>query len=72
MIGVSNDIEYMVSHLGINPVSGGMPLRDNSIIGNKSWRAGDIIFILLNCLLLICLSVCIIINRGIVIRQYIV
>lgn len=72
MIGVSNDIEYMVSHLGINPVRGGIPLKDNSMIGNKSWRIGDIIFILLNCLLLICLSVFIIINRGIVIRQYIV
>jgi len=70
VIGVSSDIEYMVSHLGINPVSGGMPLRDNSMIGSKSCRVGDIIFILLNCLLLICLSVLIMINRGIVIKQY--
>lgn len=70
MIGVSSDIEYRVSHLGINPVSGGMPLRDNSMIGSKSCRVGDIIFILLNCLLLICLSVLIMINRGIVIKQY--
>jgi hypothetical protein len=70
VIGVSNDIEYIVSHLGINPVRGGIPLKDSNMIGSKSCRAGDIIFILLNCLLLICLSVFIMINRGIVIKQY--
>jgi len=62
-------MEYMVNHLGINPVSGGIPLKDNSIIGSISWMEGDIMFSLLNCLLLIWLSVFNMMNNGIVIIQ---
>lgn len=42
----------IVSHLGINPVNGGIPLKDNNIIGIISCIIGVIIFILFSCELL--------------------
>lgn len=42
----------IVSHFGINPVNGGIPLKDNSIIGIISCMIGDMIFILFSCELL--------------------
>jgi len=38
----------IVSHFGINPVRGGIPLSDRSIIGKISCIRGDIEFSLLN------------------------
>jgi len=41
IILVSISIE-IVTHLGINPVSGGSPLKDISIMGINNWINGDI------------------------------
>jgi len=42
----------IANHFGINPVNGGIPLKDNNIIGIISCIIGDIIFILFSCELL--------------------
>jgi len=52
VIGDSWHIRLIVNHLGINPVSGGMPLRESNIIGIVSCIVGVNEFNLLNCLFL--------------------
>lgn len=42
------DIDQIVIHFGINPVKGGIPLKDRSIIGILICISGVIIFNLLN------------------------
>jgi hypothetical protein len=52
-------------------VKGGIPLRDSSIIGIISCISGDSKFNLLNCLLLDWVLLFRMINRGMMIEQYI-
>ena len=40
-IGLFMDREKIVSHLGINPVRGGRPASERSIIGKINWMVGD-------------------------------
>jgi len=70
IIGVSWHNEKIVSHFGINPVNGGIPLNDKSITGNINCITGFIEFILLNCLLLDCRLNLSIKNKGVIIKQY--
>jgi hypothetical protein len=51
-MGAESHIVEIVIHFGINPVNGGIPLRESNIIGIISCIVGDIRFNLLNCLLL--------------------
>jgi len=44
----------MVNHFGINPVSGGIPLNDSSIIGKITCIRGESELSLLNCVLFDC------------------
>jgi len=50
--GIGSHKVKIVIHFGINPVSGGMPLSESSIIGIDICMIGDRQFNLLNCLLL--------------------
>lgn len=72
IVGANSHIELITNHFGINPVNGGIPLSDNSIIGISSCIIGVIVLSLLNWLILIWLVKWSIINRGIIIRQYMV
>jgi len=49
--GVDSHRVKIVIHFGMKPVSGGIPLRERSIIGTIICIIGDIVLILLNCLL---------------------
>lgn len=40
-IGLFMDREKIVSHLGINPVRGGRPASERSMIGKINWMVGD-------------------------------
>lgn len=60
----------IMSHFGINPVRGGIPLNDRSIIGTISWIIGIELLILLNWLLVCWFVIFRIINRGITIDEY--
>ena len=71
-MGAESHIVEIVIHFGINPVNGGIPLRESNIIGIISCIVGDIRFNLLNCLLLDWDSVFKMMNRGIIIEQYII
>lgn len=61
----------IVNHFGINPVRGGIPLRDSSITGIKSWIIGECLLISVNWLLFVELNDFIIINSGVIISEYI-
>lgn len=72
---ISGDVwhsDVMTSHFGINPVRGGIPLSDSNIIGIVSCMIGEDEFILLNCELCCWLKKLIIMNRGIIIEEYII
>lgn len=60
----------IANHLGMNPVRGGIPLNDSSIIGKASCMIGDILFILLNWELLCWLFLFISMKRGMMIDEY--
>lgn len=64
--------DVMINHFGINPVRGGMPLSERSIIGMISCIIAEDELILLNCLLFCWLKKLIIINSGIIIDEYII
>jgi len=65
-------IVKIVIHLGINPVSGGIPPSERSSKGITICIIGVNEFSLLNCLLFVCIELFIIIKIGEIIRLYII
>lgn len=68
--GISWHICEIISHLGIKPVSGGIPLNDSNIIGIISWIMGIELLILLNWLLVCWFVMFKTINSGMTIDEY--
>lgn len=62
----------MVNHFGINPVRGGIPLRDRSITGINSWMIGECLLISVSWLLFVELNAFRIRNSGVMISEYMI
>jgi hypothetical protein len=71
IVGIEWDNIEIVSHLGINPESGGIPLKDNKVNGINNWVNGSILIDLVDAFLEFIFSIFILIKNGIIIKEYI-
>jgi hypothetical protein len=66
------EMEEIANHLGIKPENGGIPLKDNRVIGINICVMGEIELILDSWLIFKVIFLFMIINTGKIIVQYII
>lgn len=71
IVGLIGAIVLIAIHFGINPVSGGIPLKDSRIIGIINCDMGEMLISLFRFLVFVRFFTYIMINKGVIIIEYI-